>query len=94
MAACREGLCRGWEGGREIKQVAEQIRVLRNNRWGGSRYVWALSMSPAVVHIAPSIDIAAWHWAEANLLVNFTIPAHFWVNVFGKWGIVYHTSAA
>ena len=56
--------------------------------------MWALSTSPAVVHIALSIEMVARRWAEASLLVNFTIPAHLLVDVFEKWGRVYHTSAA
>ena len=81
-------------GGRDTSRVADLIRVLRKRRWGGGMNAWALRVSPAVVHIAPSMEMVARRCADVSRWVSFTIPALFLVAVFEKWGSVYHTSAA
>ena len=55
---------------------------------------WALSTSPAVVRIAPSIAIVTRLCADWSFRVNLIEPFRLLADSLALWGRVYHTLGA
>ena len=94
LSICWAGLKSGWRFSSKTSLVADLVSAFRNSKCGGGIWVCALRISPAIVHMAPSIVIATLHCADCILLVKAIDPVLFRLEAFGLCGRVYHTSAA
>ena len=75
-------------------QVDALVSTFRKRMCGGGRAAWAFRTSLAVVRIAPSVVIIAFLCSEISFWVSLMAPVLRLAFALGRWGGVYHTSAA